>query len=72
MSRSKAKRTVWGEELRNRLEDAGIEIRAGSMAGLAEEAPEAYKDVDLVVESVVGAGLAKKVARLEPLIVIKG
>lgn len=72
MSRSKAKRTIWGEDLRNRLENAGIEIRAGSLAGLAEEAPEAYKDVDLVVESVVGAGLAKKVARLEPLVVIKG
>jgi tRNA-splicing ligase RtcB len=72
MSRSQAKRTIWGEDLRNRLENAGIEIRAGSMAGLAEEAPEAYKDVDLVVESVVGAGLAKKVARLEPLVVIKG
>jgi tRNA-splicing ligase RtcB len=42
------------------------------MPGLAEEAPEAYKDVDQVVESVVGAGIAKKVARLNPLIVIKG
>jgi len=72
MSRSQAKREVWGEDLMKRLENQGIEIRAGSMAGLAEEAPEAYKDVDLVVESVVGAGIAKKVARLRPLIVIKG
>jgi tRNA-splicing ligase RtcB len=72
MSRSQAKREVWGEDLLKILEKEGIEIRAGSMAGLAEEAPQAYKDVDLVVESVVGAGIAKKVAVLHPLIVIKG
>lgn len=72
MSRSQAKREVWGEDLLERLKRDGIEIRAGSMPGLAEEAPQAYKDVDEVVASVVGAGLAKKVARLHPLIVIKG
>jgi len=72
MSRSQAKREVWGEDLLKNLEKDGIEIRAGSMAGLAEEAPQAYKDVDLVVESVVGAGIAKKVAVLHPLVVIKG
>jgi tRNA-splicing ligase RtcB len=72
MSRSQAKREVWGEDLLQKLENQGIEIRSGSMAGLAEEAPQAYKDVDLVVESVVGAGIAKKVALLHPLIVIKG
>jgi tRNA-splicing ligase RtcB (3'-phosphate/5'-hydroxy nucleic acid ligase) len=72
MSRSQAKREVWGEDLLKRLEKEGIEIRAGSMPGLAEEAPEAYKNVDRVVESVVGAGIAKKVAQLHPLIVIKG
>ena len=72
MSRSQAKREVWGEDLLKRLENEGIEIRAGSMPGLAEEAPEAYKDVDRVVESVVGAKIAKKVARLFPLVVIKG
>lgn len=72
MSRSQAKREVWGEDLLVELEKQGIEVRAGSMPGLAEEAPKAYKDVDLVVESVVGAGIAKKVARLIPLIVIKG
>jgi tRNA-splicing ligase RtcB (3'-phosphate/5'-hydroxy nucleic acid ligase) len=72
MSRSQAKREVWGEDLLKTLEDQGIEIRAGSMPGLAEEAPQAYKDVDRVVQSVVGAGIAKKVARLIPLIVIKG
>jgi len=72
MSRSQAKREVWGEDLLERLDKEGIEIRAGSMPGLAEEAPQAYKDVDRVVESVVGAGIANKVARLFPLIVIKG
>lgn len=72
MSRSQAKREVWGEDLLKKLEKEGIEIRAGSMAGLAEEAPQAYKDVDQVVESVVGAGIAKKVAVLHPLVVIKG
>jgi tRNA-splicing ligase RtcB len=72
MSRSQAKRTVWGEDLLKKLEKQGIEIRAGSMPGLAEEAPQAYKDVDRVVESVVGAGIAKRVAILHPLVVIKG
>ena len=42
------------------------------MAGLAEEAPQAYKDVDAVVETVHGAGIASKVARLRPVAVIKG
>ena len=72
MSRSKAKKTVWGEDLRNELEASGIRVRAGSMAGLAEEAPQAYKDVDDVVNTVAGAGIAKKVARLRPVAVIKG
>jgi tRNA-splicing ligase RtcB (3'-phosphate/5'-hydroxy nucleic acid ligase) len=72
MSRHEAKRNVRGEKLRQDLESEGIHIRAGSMAGLAEEAPQAYKDVDQVVEAVVGAGIAHKVARLRPLAVIKG
>jgi tRNA-splicing ligase RtcB len=72
MSRSQAKRTVWGEDLRQRLEAEGIVVRAGSMAGLAEEAPVAYKDVDVVVEVVHQAGLARRVARLRPLGVMKG
>jgi len=72
MSRSKAKKQIWGEDLRKELEGKGIHIRAGSMAGLAEEAPAAYKDVDAVVETVVGAGIAKKVARMVPLAVVKG
>lgn len=72
MSRSKAKKSVWGEELRKELESEGIHVRAGSMAGLAEEAPKAYKDVDLVVDAVAGAEIARKVARLRPVAVIKG
>jgi len=72
MSRSEAKRKVWGEDLRDRLENEGIAIRAGSMAGLAEEAPLAYKDVAEVVGTVAGSGIAEKVALLKPLAVIKG
>jgi tRNA-splicing ligase RtcB len=72
MSRSKAKKTVRGTELREEMETGGIHVRAGSMSGLAEEAPVAYKDVDRVVEVVHGAGIAKKVARLVPIAVVKG
>jgi tRNA-splicing ligase RtcB len=72
MSRSQAKKTIWGEDLRKGLEQQGITVLAGSMAGLAEEAPAAYKDVDLVVDTVTNAGITKKVARLKPLAVIKG
>jgi tRNA-splicing ligase RtcB len=72
MSRAKAKKNVRGETLRSKLESDGIRVRAGSMAGLAEEAPEAYKDVDDVVQTVIGAGIARKVARLVPMAVIKG
>jgi len=72
MSRSRAKREVQGGELRRELESRGIRVRAGSLAGLAEEAPEAYKDVDRVIEVVHGAGIARKVARLVPVAVVKG
>jgi tRNA-splicing ligase RtcB len=72
MSRHQAKRAVQGAGLRQELEAAGIHVRAGSLAGLAEEAPVAYKDVDRVVRVVHGAGIAKQVARLKPLAVIKG
>jgi tRNA-splicing ligase RtcB len=72
MSRAKAKKTVWGAELREKLEAGGIHVRAGSLAGLAEEAPSAYKDVDRVVDVVDGAGIARKVARLVPVAVVKG
>ncbi|MCP4423127.1 MAG: RtcB family protein [Chloroflexi bacterium] len=72
MSRRKAKKMVRGSELRQELEERGIHIRAGSMPGLAEEAPQAYKDVDRVIEVVHGAGIAKKVARIVPVAVVKG
>ncbi|MCS6963487.1 MAG: RtcB family protein, partial [Thermoflexus sp.] len=72
MSRAQAKREIRGEKLKAELEGQGIVVRAGSMAGLAEEAPKAYKDVSRVVEVVHHAGIAKKVARLRPIAVIKG
>jgi tRNA-splicing ligase RtcB len=72
LSRAKAKKQVRGERLREELEAHGVKVRAGSMSGLAEEAPQAYKDVDMVVETVTHAGIARKVARLRPVAVIKG
>ena len=72
MSRRQAKRTVRGSDLKDKLERQGIRIRAGSLPGLAEEAPLAYKDVDSVIQTVTKAGIAKKVARLVPVAVIKG
>lgn len=72
MSRRQAKREVWGQDLREELEAKGIAVRAGSMPGLAEEAPQAYKDVDEVIDVVTNAGIAEKVARLKPVAVIKG
>mgnify|MGYP006296554715 FL=1 len=72
MSRTQARKTVWGADLREELEEQGIAVRAGSNRGLAEEAPVAYKDVSQVVEVVHSAGLAGKVARMRPLAVMKG
>lgn len=72
MSRTRAKKEVSVEELRQRLESMGIVVNAGSAKGLTEEAPEAYKDVDEVVDVIHEAGIANKVARLKPVAVIKG
>jgi tRNA-splicing ligase RtcB len=72
MSRHAAKEQVTGAALRRELEAKGIVVRCPSNAGLAEEAPFAYKDVDRVAEVVEGARLARRVARLQPLGVIKG
>lgn len=72
LSRMKAKQLMQGTTVRKELEKKGIVIRCDSSVGLAEEAPQAYKDVDAVVNVIAGAGLAKKVARLVPLAVIKG
>jgi len=72
MSRTRAKKQIWGEDLMRDLRGKGITVQAGSMSGLAEEAPAAYKDVERVVDVVTGAGIAHKVARLVPIGVIKG
>ena len=72
MSRKAAKKQVDAPSLLRKLKEEGIHIQAGSYAGVAEEAPVAYKDVNLVVETVDRAGIAKKVARLKPVVVIKG
>jgi tRNA-splicing ligase RtcB len=72
MSRKKAKKSIHGAALREELEARGIHVRAGSMSGLAEEAPEAYKDVDRVIGVVHDAGIARRVAQLKPVAVIKG
>ncbi len=72
MSRTAAKKQVAGHELRKELEGRGITVRCPSNAELAEEAPLAYKDVDHVVDVVSRLGVAKKVARLRPVGVLKG
>jgi len=72
MSRTRARGQISGAELRRRLEAQGIVVRCPSNKGLAEEAPFAYKDVEHVVEVVERAGLARRVARLIPLGVVKG
>jgi tRNA-splicing ligase RtcB len=72
MSRTAARKRVSGGELRQQLESRGIVVRSPSAKGLAEEAPFAYKDVDRVVRVVERAGLARRVARLVPLGVVKG
>jgi tRNA-splicing ligase RtcB len=71
-SRAQSKRSIRGEELKAELERADILVRTDSLSGLAEEAPEAYKDVEQVVNVVHQAGIARKVARTRPLGVIKG
>lgn len=72
MSRHAAKRKIRGSDLKVELAKKGIHIEAGSMSGLAEEAPQAYKDIDEVVGIVHQAHIAKKVARLKPAAVVKG
>ena len=72
MSRTAARRRTSGAALSRELAGAGIEVRAGSSRGLAEEAPFSYKDIDVVVDTVERAGLARRVARLVPVGVVKG
>ncbi|MDH4096750.1 MAG: RtcB family protein [Nitrospira sp.] len=72
MSRHQALRQWHGREVVKDLAGRGILIRSPSMRGIAEEAPGAYKDVSEVVDAADDAGLARKVARLEPLVCVKG
>jgi len=72
MSRTQATKRWHGRALVDELAGRGILIRCPSDRGVAEEAPGAYKDVSAVVDAAAAAGLARKVARLVPLICIKG
>ena len=72
MSRHQATKRWRGRKLVDDLAGHGILVRSPSMRGVAEEAPGAYKDVGAVVEAAEHAGLARRVARLEPLVCIKG
>ena len=72
MSRHQALKEWRGRALQDQLAEQGILVKSPSMRGIAEEAPGAYKDVSKVVEVAERAGLAKRVARLAPLICIKG
>ena len=72
MSRTKAKAAAKGRSLNREMEDKGVYVKASSYATMAEEMPEAYKNVSHVVDAVDGAGISKKVVKLRPLGVIKG
>jgi len=72
MSRKQATRTISGQNVVKELKQKGITVKCWSSRGIAEEAPTAYKDIHSVVDVVHNAGLAKKVAKLVPLAVIKG
>ena len=71
-SRHQAARHTNADALRRGLEESGILVRGSSPRGLAEENPGAYKDIDAVIETSHQARLARKVARLVPLGVVKG
>ncbi|HOF87477.1 MAG TPA: RtcB family protein [Armatimonadota bacterium] len=72
MSRAAASKQVQGKELQQRLRKQGVYVHGGSWEGLAEEAPEAYKDIDRVVRAMECAGVARRVAKAVPIGVIKG
>ena len=72
MSRSAAKKRWQGRTLVDELRDQGVLIRTRSYRGVAEEAPGAYKDVNAVAEAAEQARLARRVARLVPLVCVKG
>jgi tRNA-splicing ligase RtcB (3'-phosphate/5'-hydroxy nucleic acid ligase) len=72
MSRSAAKRIIKGEELQKDMEKRGIYVHAVTMKGLAEEAGKAYKDIDVVVDSLKRAGITRPVVALKPIGNVKG
>ena len=72
MSRSKATKKYWGQQVKEDLGNKGIIVRSASMKVLAEEAPGAYKDIDQVVNVSHNLGIIKKIARLVPIGVVKG
>jgi tRNA-splicing ligase RtcB (3'-phosphate/5'-hydroxy nucleic acid ligase) len=72
MSRTAAKKSGYAQDAQKRLEERGILVRAETRDGITEEIPEAYKDVDAVINVVHNAGLSTRVARLKPIGVIKG
>jgi len=72
MSRKQATRTISGQNVVKELKQKGITVKCWSSRGVAEEAPQAYKDIESVVDVVHSAKLSKKVAKLVPLAVIKG
>lgn len=72
MSRRRAKKAARGRDLIGELERRGILVRAAGRATVDEEMSEAYKDAAEVVEVTDAAGIGKKVARLRPMIVVKG
>ena len=72
MSRHQATRQWQGRDVVERLARDGVVVRSPSLRGIAEEAPGAYKDVSAVVDASESAGLARKVARLRPLVCVKG
>jgi tRNA-splicing ligase RtcB len=72
MSRTQATKKWQGKDVIRTLAEQGIIIRGASIRGVAEEAPGAYKDVDEVVDATERAELARKVAKLEPIVCVKG
>ena len=72
LSRAKALKLWKGKEIQKRLAEMGIIAMSDSKAVMAEEAPEAYKNIDLVADTCHKAGISLKVARMKPLGVIKG
>jgi tRNA-splicing ligase RtcB len=72
MSRNAARKQAKGRAIWREMEDQGIIVKSDGRATLAEEMPEAYKDVSMVVDVVHNAGISRKVAKFRPIGVIKG